>query len=300
MSRKMSPRLALATCAHLPGIHPDDVPLASALNRVGIEPVSCIWNDAAVDWSIFDAVLIRTTWDYFQRYDEFLHWLQRLPVPTINARPLLRWNSDKRYLLELAQLGVDVVPAHVSSAKGLRGLLAGMRGQELVVKPTVSGGAWNTVRGIAGEAAFERDWSALPSSHDYLVQAFVPEIARDGEWSLMFFDGVFSHAVLKRAAEGEFRVQSQFGGSIEARKPDATILASAQRALDAVATLGHAGHAYARVDGVVVEGRFKLMELEMIEPALFFAQCPAAAERFAGNLRQRLAPRQFMTTPALP
>lgn len=281
-------RLALATCAHLPGIHPDDVHLANALAHLGIEPVSCTWDDPAVDWSGFDAVLIRTTWDYFQRYDEFLQWLERLPVPTINERPLLRWNSDKRYLLELAQRGVDIVPADVATAAQLPGLLAGIAGQDLVVKPTVSGGAWNTVRGIAGDPAFERAVSALPSTHDYLVQAFVPEVARDGEWSLLYFDGRFSHAVLKRATTGEFRVQSQFGGSVEAVEPDAAMLASAARALAAVAALGYADHAYARVDGVVVDGRFRLMELEMIEPALFLSNRPDAAERFAENLRRRL------------
>ena len=164
-----------------------------------------------------------------------------------------------------------------------------MNGQDLVVKPTVSGGAWNTVRGIVGEPGFARELSALPPNYDYLVQAFVPEIARDGEWSLLFFDGVFSHAVLKRAAAGDFRVQSQFGGSVEQHiEPDAAMLASAQQALAVVAALGHPDHAYARVDGVVVDGRFRLMELEMIEPSLFLGERPEEAVRFAGNLHRRL------------
>ena len=281
-------RLALATCAHLPGVHPDDVQLASSLSALGIEPVAVDWADPAVDWHGFDAVLIRTTWDYFQRYGEFLRWLDALPVPTINAVPLLRWNSDKRYLLELERLGVDIVPARVASLAALPGLLAGMSGQDLVVKPTVSGGAWNTVRGIAGDATFERAVSALPADCEYIVQAFVPEVARDGEWSLLFFDGEFSHAVLKRASSGEFRVQSQFGGSVDPLEPDAQMLASARQVLGAVAALGFADHAYARVDGVVVDGRFRLMELEMIEPALFLSQRPDAAGRFARQLRTRL------------
>jgi len=287
MSAHQSIRLALATCAHLPGVHPDDVHFASALARLGIEPVACTWSDPDVDWASFDAVLIRTTWDYFQRYEEFLRWLDGLSVPTINAAPLLRWNSDKRYLLELAQLGVDIVPAHVASFAQLPALLAGMAGQDLVVKPTVSGGAWNTVRGIPGDEAFERAIAGLPKDYDYIVQDFVPEIASDGEWSLLFFDGEFSHAILKRAATGDFRVQSQFGGSIEQLEPGAEILASARRALSAVDALGFEGHAYARVDGVVIDGKFRLMELEMIEPALFFAKRPDAAERFASKLHRR-------------
>ena len=288
MSVRISPRLALATCAHLPGVHPDDIHLASALARLGIEAVACTWSDPSVDWSAFDAVLIRTTWDYFQRYEEFLRWLDGLPVATINERSLLRWNSDKRYLLELAQLGVDIVPVDVATARELPALLASMRGRDLVVKPTVSGGAWNTVRGVSGSDDFERAIAALPSGYDYIVQAFVPEVARDGEWSLLFFDGEYSHAIIKRAASGEFRVQSQFGGSVEPIEPTAGILASARQSLAAVARLGFADHAYARVDGVVVDGRFRLMELEMIEPALFLADRPDAAESFARRLENRL------------
>ena len=285
---KTSIRLALATCENLPGIHPDDSALAAALLRLGIEPVACTWSDPQVDWASFDAVLIRTTWDYFQRYDEFLRWLDRLPVRTINPRPLLRWNSDKRYLLELAEHGVDIVPARVAAAAELSVVLGQMRGQDVVVKPTVSGGAWNTVRGIAGSAEFEGKVASLPADGDYLVQAFVPEVARDGEWSLLFFDGEFSHAVLKRAATGDFRVQSQFGGSLEAVAPDAGMLASARKALAATAELGYTDQAYARVDGVMVDGRFRLMELEMIEPALVLAGRPEAAQRFAQLLQRRL------------
>jgi len=288
MSVRKPIRLALATCAHLPGVHPDDVHLAASLSLVGIEPVACVWSDPAIDWSGFDAVLIRTTWDYFQRYEEFLSWLDRLPVPTINERALLRWNSDKRYLLDLVKRGIDIVPVRVASHAALPALLAEMSGQDLVVKPTISGGAWNTVRGIAGDASFEEAVAALPSGYEYILQAFVPEVARDGEWSLLFFDGEFSHAILKRAASGEFRVQSQFGGSVDALEPTAEMLASARKSLDAVAALGYMDHAYACVDGVVIDGRFRLMELEMIEPALFLAPRPEAAELFAAKLEKRL------------
>jgi glutathione synthase/RimK-type ligase-like ATP-grasp enzyme len=288
MSVQSSYRLALATCAHLPGIYPDDVHLANSLKRLGIEPVSCIWNDPAVDWSRFDTVLMRTTWDYFKHYAAFTRWLDRLAIPTINNRELLRWNSEKRYLLELERHGVDIIPTRIASAQGLRATLAAMLGQEVVVKPTVSGGGWHTLRGVVGDAAFEHALAQLPPELAYLVQAFVPEIVSDGEWSLLFFDGIYSHAVIKRAAVGDYRVQSEFGGSVETVEPDAAIIASAQRVLTAVAAIGHDDHAYARVDGVVVDGRFLLMELEMVEPTLFLAERPDVAERFAGNLRRRL------------
>jgi glutathione synthase/RimK-type ligase-like ATP-grasp enzyme len=288
MSVQSSYRLALATSSVIPGVHPDDAHFATSLKRLGIEPIACVWNDATVDWSRFDAVLMRTTWDYFKHYAAFTQWLDWLPIPSINNKPLLRWNSDKRYLLELERHGVDIIPTRVTAGTGVRETLAALPGQEVVVKPTVSGAAWHTVRGVVGDDAFERALEQLPKELDYLVQPFVPEIVSDGEWSLLFFDGRYSHAVIKRPAVGDYRVQADFGGSAEAIEPAAAIIASAQQALAAAAAIGHADHAYVRVDGVMVNGRFLLMELEMIEPSLHLAIRPDAAECFAENLRRRL------------
>jgi glutathione synthase/RimK-type ligase-like ATP-grasp enzyme len=281
-------RLALATCAAMPGAYPDDAHLVVSLRALGIEPVSCVWSDPGVDWSSFDAVLIRTTWDYFQRYDEFLRWLDRLPVPTINPAPMLRWNADKRYLLELQAQGVPIIPMRVAPGRELRDVLAEQKGRDLVLKPTVSGGAWHTARGVVGTPDFAHAVAALPVELDYLVQDFVPEIVAHGEWSLLFFDGEYSHAVIKRPKSDDYRVQSQHGGSVDAVEPPPALIASARRVLAATATLGHADAAYARIDGVVVAQAFQLMELEVIEPALFLAQQPAAAERFAEGLQRRL------------
>jgi glutathione synthase/RimK-type ligase-like ATP-grasp enzyme len=281
-------RLALATSAIIPGVHPDDAHLVASLNQLGIETTPCVWNDTAADWTRFDAVLIRTTWDYFKHYAAFQQWLGRLPIPAINPQRLLQWNSDKRYLLDLEQQGVAIIPTRFAAATDLRDILATLSTQEVVIKPTVSGGAWHTLRGVVGDATFDQALAQLPQDMDYMVQAFVPEIVSNGEWSVLFFDGGFSHAVLKRAAAGDYRVQADFGGSTEARDPGAAIIASAQQALAATAAIGHADQAYARVDGVMVDGRFLLMELEMIEPLLFLKNRPDAAERFARSLQKRL------------
>jgi glutathione synthase/RimK-type ligase-like ATP-grasp enzyme len=297
-------RVALLTCAALPGFYPDDAPLVAALLARGIEPVSCTWDDAAVDWSGFDAVLIRTPWDYFQRFGEFVPWLDRLPVPTINPAPTLRWNADKRYLLALQAQGVPIIPMQVVSGRALSGavrraapegdaasaaaFLAGRAGRDVVVKPAVSGGAWHTVRGIVGTPDFEAAIERLPVAFDYLLQDFVPEIVADGEWSLLFFDGRYSHAVIKRAKPGDYRVQGVHGGSVESIVPPSALIDAAQRVLAASAVLGHGDLAYARVDGVVVHGEFQLMELEVIEPALFFEQRPEAGEALAEAVLRRL------------
>ncbi|KRE88382.1 hypothetical protein ASG87_07155 [Frateuria sp. Soil773] len=289
MPHAVTHRLAIATSSMVPGIHPDDAHLAATLRSLGIETVARVWNDPGVDWSRHDAVLMRSTWDYFKHYAAFAAWLEHLPVPTINDRRLLRWNGNKRYLLELAAQGIDIIPTQIASAADLRQTLAGMPGREVVVKPTISGTAWHTARGTVGDAAFDRKVAQLPEAFDYLVQPFVPEVVSEGEWSLLFFDGDYSHAVIKRPTAGDYRVQSEFGGSAEVVDPGATLIASAKRALSAVAALGHPDVAYARVDGVVSQGRFLLMELEMIEPFLHLGARPEAAERFARNLHKRLA-----------
>src|SRR5574337_390823 len=130
--------------------------------------------------------------------------------------------------------------------------------------------------------------STLPVELDYLVQPFVPEIVRAGEWSLLYFAGEFSHAVLKRPAVGDYRVQSEHGGSTAASRPDPATLVAAAQALAAVTALGHEVPDYARVDGVICAGRFLLMELELIEPSLFLEGEPQAAARLAGQLAARL------------
>ncbi|MEO6800305.1 MAG: hypothetical protein ABI178_10245 [Rhodanobacter sp.] len=296
-------RIAFATSADLPEIQSDDAHLADALKEFDLEPVSCVWNEPAVDWSQFEAVLIRTIWDYYKHHAAFLAWLDqldRLGVPTINDSRLLRWNSDKRYLLELAQLDIAVIPTRLTGSAGLPDLLASMPTQQLVIKPTVSGGAWQTLRGRVGDTSFMHAIGALPAQLDYLVQPFVPEIASAGEWSLLYFAGEFSHAVLKRPAAGDYRVQSEHGGSTVPARPGDAILAAAAQALTAVTALGYGKPAYARVDGVIGEGRFLLMELELIEPFLFLADETQAAERFARQLAARLDERRASGTAASP
>ncbi|GLQ48076.1 ATP-grasp domain-containing protein [Dyella lipolytica] len=284
-------RLAIATCSLFPTVHPDDVYFVDVLERLGVQTTFCIWNDPAVDWAAFDAVLIRTMWDYFQHYSAFLSWvesLDRLGVPAINDTRLIRWNSEKRYLLDLERQGVPIIPTRIGRGGHLSEVLPSMSGQDVVIKPTVSGGAWHTLRGTVGSADFQQALALLPTHLDYLVQPFVPEIASHGEWSLLHFAGIYSHAVIKYPAAGDYRVQQQHGGSATQAVPDAAIVNAADKALAAVAALGHREQAYVRVDGVMVDGQFRIMELEFIEPFLHLAIRPDAAERFAEYIIDRL------------
>lgn len=287
----LRPRLAVATFIGAPDINEDDLALTERLRAGGLSVAAAAWNDARIDWSQFDAVLIRSTWDYHTDYEAFLGWLahlDRLGVATINPARLLRWNSDKRYLLELPDLGVEIVPTQLVRGADLSPALDSLRQQEVVIKPAVSASAWRTVRGRADAAQLRESAASLPAQVDYLVQPFMPEVASEGEWSLLFFGGAYSHAVLKRPRDGDYRVQREFGGVNEFLAPDAATVQAAQRALAAVEAQGFDRPVYARIDGVRSSGRFLIMEVELIEPSLFLEGADGASDRFASAVLKYL------------
>lgn len=291
--------LALATYAAHPALQPDDVLLADALRRAGATATPVVWNDPAARWDAYNGIVLRSTWDYFLVPAEFAAWLaerERASVPLLNPPSVVRWNADKRYLRELAARGVGIVPTRFvepgDGAATLAQILEGEGWDAAVAKPAVSAGShetWRTSRAAA--AGDQARFAALVADAAVLVQPFVREIEEDGEWSLLFFGGEFSHAVRKRPARGDFRVQVQFGGVYTAEAPPAGAREAAGRALAeaaAVCGIAPAELAYARVDGCMVQGAFALMELELIEPSLFFLQHPPAADRGAQAILQAI------------
>ncbi len=278
------PLVALATYAEKPDLSPDDALLLPEFERLGIETVAVPWDDQRMDWARCAAVLLRSTWDYHLHLPRFLEWTSRLEqrgVPVMNPPALLRWNARKHYLKQLGPAGVAVVPTSWVGRGGqcsLRALLDAMAWDEVVVKPVVSASAHETWRASRDSAAgAEERFRRLVASGDVMVQPYLAEIESAGEWSLMFLADRFSHAVVKRPKPGDFRVQKQFGGSRERVDPDEWLIAAAWAALDAAPGRS----VYARVDGCVVEGRFLLMELELIEPELFLEKAEGAARRLA-------------------
>lgn len=284
------PVVALVTYEKLPTLIEDDQLLVKALAEIGIEGRAAIWSDENIAWDSFDALVIRSPWDYFVRPVEFRRWLDaRIAsgVTLMNPGEVLRWNFDKAYLGELGAKGVELVPTIVVP-KGARpdvAALARARGwDDVVVKPTISGGAYLTHRfRVADAAKYAGEIAKTLEDRGLLIQPFLPEIA-DGELSLLFFDGVFSHAVRKRAAAGDYRVQFQYGGTNEDAEVTAELVEGARRCLAAAP----AETVYGRVDGVVREGRFLLMELEIFEPLMFLARHPEAPGRFARAIARRL------------
>lgn len=289
-------RVALITYSGVPAITTDDRLLRDALVARGAEVEARPW-DTKVDWSVYHRIILRSCWNFHHRPEEFRGWVndvkERHHGSMMNGPELVQWSVDKRYLRDLDARGVAIVPTiWVSMADGdeipdLDALIA-EQGWDAgtVVKPAISATAHQTWRVGPDEAeAHQERFEALLASSPggVMVQPFLPEI-EDGEWSLVFLGGEFSHAVKKRPAAGDFRVQHDFGGTIERCEPDPALVDDASAALRAAAEATDTGLEeilYARVDGVVRAGRLLLMELELIEPVLFFAQAPGAAARMA-------------------
>ncbi len=269
-------RLALVTCDELP--RPDaDLPiLAEACAARGVAADIVAWENPGVDWRAYDVTLVRSTWNYLARLDEFRAWIDRAATATrlVNAPAVLRWNLHKRYLVDLARAGIDVVPTALHAAgESIDWRMHFDRFGELVVKPAISAGSFATVR-IARD-----DFAAVESHHldhaerDLLVQPCLASVVAHGESNLVHFGGRFSHAIHKGARWSGDVEQSR--GLIE---PAADERALAERVLAHVGTLGLGTIAYARVDlARGADGRPLLMELEVLEPSLFLDRAPDRA-----------------------
>lgn len=272
----------------------DDRLAADALRGLGLRVEPLVWSRPDAVPGDGAAVVIRSCWDYHLREREFRGWIASLEargVPVLNAPALVRWNLHKGYLREMEARGIPVVPTAWVRADDPRPLGAHLDAagwEEAVVKPAVSLSAHETWRVRRDEAAaHEPRFRRLRAAGDVLVQRFLPEVVSGGEWSLVFFGGEFSHAVRKRPRPGDFRVQVEHGGSSAPEAPTPELVDAAGAALRAAPGVAD----YARVDGVVAGGEFLLMELECIDPVLFFAAHPPAAARFARRIEERVAAR---------
>ena len=295
----MDQRIAFVTCERLPDIHADDRLVANALQRRGFQVTSAVWSDPAVDWREFASVVIRAAWDYHLDEARYAAWLRRCETEDVNlwnpAATVLA-NIDKGYLRNFADVGIAIVPiAYVERGQrqSLRTLLEHRNWTQAVVKPAVSASAYGTWRtSLATAADDQRKWDEEVRRRSLLVQPFADEVVMSGEWSVVFFDGEYSHAVLKKPAAGDFRVQEELGGDGEPRDPSPAIVEQARRAL----SHGAGRVLYARVDGIERDGRFVLMELEINEPFLYIGSSSGAAERFADAI-MRTTTRTLCSPP---
>lgn len=286
--RTAAPRVALVTCARLPDLDSDTRLLADCLASRGMSVAPAVWDDPAADWAATDLAVVRCCWDYPERRAEFLAWADRIPR-LANPAGVLAWNTDKRYLVELAAAGVPIVPTTWVQPMDT---WAPPGGGDWVIKPSVSLASLDSGKYRLDDAV-ERGLAAAhverlqAEGRTVMVQPYVREIDARGETSLVFIGGAFSHAMRKDAVlqgpdTGVDRRFLPHGGlMLRARQPSAAQLTIAHQALAAVPG-GPARLLYARVDLVPgPDGTPLLMELELTEPQLYFGLVPEAAERFA-------------------
>lgn len=284
-------RIAILTYSRFPNLWHEDRRLVAAFADLGLHAEPVVWSNGSVEWRSYDAVVVRSCWDYYLDYSEFLTLLDgfdALGLRVFNSTDVIRWNTDKRYLLELLAAGAAAIPTEVAALTSLADLtsLAESRGWDrVVVKPTISANGHEThLASIPTEPEQRPGLEALFTIGPVIVQPFAPEIVSTGEYSLIFIDGTFSHALLKRPGSTEFRVQADYGGTAE---PISAPLWMIQQAAQALAASGRPS-LYARVDGIARNDRFLLMELELTEPNLYFEFAPDAAARLAGAVAREL------------
>ncbi|HEX2699888.1 MAG TPA: hypothetical protein VHM89_06750 [Acidimicrobiales bacterium] len=279
-------RVALAGCSLWPGGSGDHAGLAEALADRGAGADWLSWEDPAADWSRYDLVLLRETWDYTAHLDRFLGWIDDVAVATrlVNPPGVVGWNHHKEYLRQLAGAGVPTVPtAVVRAGSGDAGAaLAAFAGDAfVVVKPAVGIGGDGAVRGRADDPATADHVRALLAGGDVLVQPYVPSIETDGETSVVVLGGRVSHAVAKRPAAGEFRIHAHRGGTYAEVEASAAHREVALAAYEAARDATGDAILYARADLVAGDGGPLLMELELIEPSLYLHVVPSATAHLA-------------------
>lgn len=271
---------------------PDDELLVRPLYERGWQVECASWR-TPVRWDDYAVVLVRSTWDYHEYPDAFLEVMRTIDASKaclLNDLSLLEWNVQKHYLKDLADRGISIVPTvwkDELQPGELKSLFDEFGGGEIVVKPVVSVSSIDTYRVTAATVApLAHHVESVFAGRALMAQPFAESVLEQGEYSLFFFDGVFSHAALKRPRRGDFRVQTDFGGTVELIEAPEELLAFGERV---ISVLDHPS-LYARIDVVRAnddEG-FWLMELELIEPELFLRAHPEAPDRFAEAIVRRV------------
>jgi glutathione synthase/RimK-type ligase-like ATP-grasp enzyme len=257
----------------------EDALLAATMRSRGWSVAPIAWTSEEVRWEEFDCVLVRSTWDYHLRVDDFLRRLEEIAAagPRLaNSASLIGWNANKTYLKRLSDSGLPTVPTEVH--RGLPNLAAAFErfgSDRLVAKPVVGASAYKTFLLKNGDGSDEA--SAALTDVDCILQPFVPTIATLGETSMVFLGGQFSHAVQKLPAAGDYRVQEELGG----RSFQITASRELRDFADSVVTVLPEPPLYARIDVVRYKDQPVVMEVELIEPDLFVTLVQGAVERFA-------------------
>ncbi len=262
----------------------DDRLVIQYLQNEGVQVEPLVWDSSPQRTRDFAGIVIRSCWDYHLKPQQFLHWLGQTveqEVPLWNSARVVAWNLDKNYLRYLGEKGVPIPPTvwlEKNAKANLRAILGEQGWENAVVKPSISATAFQTwITSPAQASSDQPKLEQMLAQSGVMVQRFVEEIQTRGEWSFIFFLKKYSHAVLKRARPGDFRVQNDFGGYLDDTSPSASLIEQCQRIVDLI----EEQLLFARVDGIEIDGEFQLMELELIEPLLFLSRDSLAPQRFS-------------------
>lgn len=284
-------KIAILTCEKLPDLNPEDRKIIPALAKHNIEATAAIWDDKTINWTDFDYLIFRNTWDYFEKETEFKIWLNQiaqLEIKTLNPIKIITQNIHKFYLREMEQQGITILPTvfidkteHLNLAE-----LIPAHWKKAVIKPAFSAGSYLTeVFEISEIQAISEKYKTIAAEKELLLQEFMPEIQTLGETSFIFFNKKFSHAVNKKPVEGDFRVQSLFGGKYTLVQPSQEMIQRAEKVIDTF----EEELLYARVDGILIDEELYLMEIECIEPDLYFNLSENSLERFVAAIIKLIA-----------
>lgn len=274
------PKIAIATCTELPNLTENDQLLVPIFKEKGYSVNLEIWDNPETNWQSYDVVIIRSTWDYFLKAKEFNLWVSQFigsKTKLINSPEIVLENSHKFYLKELQDKGISIIPTLFSSEKiSIEDL---KNWKKVVIKPAVSAGSHETEVFETASLTAEQMNNKV-AKDDWLIQPFLSEIQEIGEISMLFFGGNFSHAIKKIPKSGDFRVQKQFGSKYLRFIPDEVLISTGKNIVE----IAGKDSAYARVDGILTKNGFLLMEIEMIEPDLYFEYDQDAPLRYVKSV----------------
>ncbi|MEC8606063.1 MAG: hypothetical protein VXX92_02060 [Bacteroidota bacterium] len=283
-SRYVNP---LKTNTYISNVLREDELVINALKEKNLSVVKKDWNDSIFDWETTRSILFRSTWDYFDKFELFKKWFNKTKNKClmINSTETIEWNIDKHYLLDLQEHQIPIPNSEFikrGSSIDLSLLMQKKNWNEIVVKPTISGAAKNTYRLKEEEIIqFGPTWEKLIYKEDFIVQEFQNNVITEGEVAMIVIGGKFTHAVLKKAKEGDFRVQDDFGGSIAIYNPSEEMVKLAEKCTRILTPIP----SYARVDIIWDNLReLAVSELELIEPELWFRLNPNAAQKLAHHV----------------
>lgn len=278
--------IALLTCEKLPKLHPSDQLLIPELAQHNIKAKAEVWNNTLVDWTKYDYLIFRNTWDYYEKESEFNLWLEqieKLGIKTLNSIEVIKQNKHKFYLKSFEEKGIKIIPTIFQEKTRQLDLkkIIPSHWEKIVIKPAYSAGSYLTeVFNPSETDKINSKYSTIAQERDLLIQEFKTEITHQGKTSFIFFNKKFSHCINKKPAENEFRIQAQFGGKYTLVQPSEVLIQQAQEIINNF----HEKLLYARVDGIIIENQIHLMKIECLEPDLYFNFAPEAIKNFTASI----------------